>query len=380
MAPRQVGRAAALGVAHEGAQPGPCAQHVGPVERLGQRAVDGADQVVDVLGGALGVVDVAVVVGVGRADVGDRALAADPAVGAGPRHDEDRPPVLGHGHDGGDVVAHLVPRDGDVDALGRPDGVGAAALLQRPHVVGPHAGGVDDDPGRDLDGAVAGVDERAGDAVARAPQPGHAGVVDDDGAEVERRGPRHGQREPGVVGLGVVVEVGPGQAVVERGHVGAGRVPAQPPVPLADAQAAGEVVHPHGGPERPGHLLGDDALLAGEHRDEEGQDLDQVGGVAQQALALVQRLVDEAHVAVLQVAQPAVDELGRLGRRARGEVVPLDQRGAQAAGRGVERHAGAGDAAADDEHVEDAGAEEGEVVVAIEGAEGHGRSRGRRRL
>ena len=119
--------------------------------------------------------------------------------------------------------------------------------------------------------------------------------------------------------------------------------------------------------------LGMMPLLAGEHRDEEGQDLDQVGGVAQQALALVQRLVDEADVAVLEVAQPAVDELGRLRRRARGEVVPLDERGAQPAGGGVERHAGAGDAAADDEHVEDAGAEAGEVVVAIEGAEGHGR-------
>ena len=62
----------------------------------------------------------------------------------------------------------------------------------------------------------------------------------------------------------------------------------------------------------------------------------------QQALALAQRLVHEADVAVLQVAQPAVHQLRRLGRGARGEVVALDQRRAQAAGGGVEGHAGAG--------------------------------------
>ena len=47
-----------------------------------------------------------------------------------------------------------------------------------------------------------------------------------------------------------------------------------------------------------------------------------------------------------------MDQLRALRRRARGEVVPLDERGAQAPAGGVERHAGAGDAAADDEHVE----------------------------
>ena len=74
--------------------------------------------------------------------------------------------------------------------------------------------------------------------------------------------------------------------------------------------------------------------------------------VVPQPLALVQRLVDEPDLALLQVAQAAVDELRRLRRRARGEVVALDQRGAQTAGGGVERGAGAGDAAADDQHVE----------------------------
>ena len=74
--------------------------------------------------------------------------------------------------------------------------------------------------------------------------------------------------------------------------------------------------------------------------------------VAAQPLALVERLVDEADVALLEVAQAAVDELGALRRRPAGEVVGLDEGGAQAAGGGVEGHPGAGDAAADDEHVE----------------------------
>ena len=81
------------------------------------------------------------------------------------------------------------------------------------------------------------------------------------------------------------------------------------------------------------------------------------GAFAAQPLALAQRLVHEADVAVLQVAQPAVHELRALRRRAAGEVVALDQRGAQAAAGGVERHPGAGDPAADHEHVERLGAQ-----------------------
>ena len=108
-----------------------------------------------------------------------------------------------------------------------------------------------------------------------------------------------------------------------------------------------------------------------EHRDEERQQPHEVRGVAAQPLALAQGLVDEPDVAVLEVAQPAVDELRALRRRAAGEVVALDERGAQAAARGVEGHAGAGDAAADDEDVERRAAEGLERPGSIEGAEGH---------
>ena len=92
-----------------------------------------------------------------------------------------------------------------------------------------------------------------------------------------------------------------------------------------DPQAAGEVVAPHRRTEDAGDLGGDHAALA-EHRDEEGQDPDQVRSVAEQALALGQRLVDEADLALLEVPEAAVDQLRGLRGRSRREVVPLDER------------------------------------------------------
>ena len=62
-----------------------------------------------------------------------------------------------------------------------------------------------------------------------------------------------------------------------------------------------------------------------EHGQQEGQHLHQVGRVAAQPLALGQGLVDQADVALLEVAQPAVDHLGGLRRGAGGEVVALHQ-------------------------------------------------------
>ena len=69
-------------------------------------------------------------------------------------------------------------------------------------------------------------------------------------------------------------------------------------------------------------------------------------------LALEQRLAHEPEVEVLQVAQAPVDELARAAGGSRGEVGALEQRHAVAARGRVQRHAGAGDAAADDDHVE----------------------------
>ena len=68
--------------------------------------------------------------------------------------------------------------------------------------------------------------------------------------------------------------------------------------------------------------------------------------------ALLERLEDQREVELLQVAQPAVEQLRGAAGGAGGEVAGLDQAHPQAAGDGVERGARAGDAGPDDQHVE----------------------------
>ncbi len=69
-------------------------------------------------------------------------------------------------------------------------------------------------------------------------------------------------------------------------------------------------------------------------------------------LALVERLAHEPEVELLEVAQPAVDELAGAARRAGGEVALLDQRHGEAATGRVQGGATARHAAADHEDVE----------------------------
>ena len=96
--------------------------------------------------------------------------------------------------------------------------------------------------------------------------------------------------------------------------------------------------------------------------------------------ALLQRLVDQAEIELLEVAQAAVDELARARRRARGQVARLDQGDRQPAGGGVERRAGAGDAAADDDDVEALPAQPAQVGRAPLRGEAGGREAGDRRV
>jgi len=63
-------------------------------------------------------------------------------------------------------------------------------------------------------------------------------------------------------------------------------------------------------------------------------------------------LVHQAERPVLEVSQTAVDQARRPSARSAGEVGSLEQGGAEPAHRGVTRDAGAGDAAANDEHVD----------------------------
>jgi len=115
-------------------------------------------------------------------------------------------------------------------------------------------------------------------------------------------------------------------------------------VELADAGPTGEVVGPHGRAQGAGQPGGHDAGAAREHGQQEGQDLDQVGGVDHEPAALVEGLVHQADLTLLEVAETAVDHLGGLGGRARCEVVALDEGGAQPSAGGIEGAAGAGDA------------------------------------
>ncbi len=74
--------------------------------------------------------------------------------------------------------------------------------------------------------------------------------------------------------------------------------------------------------------------------------------VAQEAATFVQCFVDELEIAVFQVTQTAVNELRRKTARAGSEITLVDQGDAQAAQHGIERDAGTGDAAAENEQIE----------------------------
>ena len=80
--------------------------------------------------------------------------------------------------------------------------------------------------------------------------------------------------------------------------------------------------------------------------------------------ALEQRLAHQPEVEVLQVAEAAVDELRRAAGGAGGVVLALDEGDAVAARGGVQRAAGAGYPAADDDDVEVVGLEGGQGLVA----------------
>ena len=236
--------------------------------------------------------------------------------------------------------------------LGRSDRVGVGSLVERAHLVGPHSGGVDDAPRRHMDEFAVGGDRGAvGATVGIGGDVDDAAAIHDHGAAL-RRGAGDGEGESSVVGAGVVVEVAGAQLVeMGGGEVACGLLAGHPLVEFADAPPAGQVVHPHGRAERLGDLLRDDTVLR-EDRDHEWQHLHEVRRIAHQPTSFTQGLVDQADIAVLQVAQATVDHLRTLRRRATGEVVTLDECGAQAPCGRVERNTDARDPAPDDEHVE----------------------------
>jgi hypothetical protein len=86
-------------------------------------------------------------------------------------------------------------------------------------------------------------------------------------------------------------------------------------------------------------------------RDQQAVGSDQVRCGVQQALALPEGLADQADLAVLQVADPAVDEAAGGARGAGAQVLGVDQDGAQPAQDGVPGGRRAVDSGADHDEV-----------------------------
>ncbi len=135
---------------------------------------------------------------------------------------------------------------------------------------------------------------------------------------------------------------------------------------FADAPPAGDVVHPQSRRVGARHGLVDHSV-ATEQWDEEGERHDEVRGVLEQDLALVQGLVDEPEVPLLQVPEAPVDKLRGLGRGAGCEVVALHEGRAQAPRGSVESHADTCDPTAYHEDVEFLFREPSQRVFAVHG-------------
>ena len=173
------------------------------------------------------------------------------------------------------------------------------------------------------------------------------------GAGADHRAARRGvagvqHHEPGVVDPAVGVFEGLDEARLQRlarrvaaevEGAGAGQDPPAAEV-VVDRQAEAEQP---GGPE------------AGVVRQHEAQRPGDVRRARKQHLALDQRLADQPELVVFEVAQAAVDELGRARRGGAGEIALLEEHDLQAAAGGVARDAAAVDAAADDREVVDGG-------------------------
>ena len=210
--------------------------------------------------------------------------------------------------------------------------------------IGPHAGRVDHVVGPNLQPVTATAvlhrDHRRAIAVATGAQPGHPGAVGADRAEPLGL-PEHGQHQPDVVGLAVVEQVAAGrlptgQRGQQRRYLFTGdhpmtvraprrlglvklRNPAATPPPQRHRH---HVVHVQPDPDQP---VGMGACEGGhDHR----QRSHQMRRQPDHQPSLEQRLADEAEIEILQVAQAAMDELGRAAAGARGIVGLFDERDA----------------------------------------------------
>jgi hypothetical protein len=161
-------------------------------------------------------------------------------------------------------------------------------------------------------------------------------------------GPHVGERQARVVALGVVIADAAQEAAGPEPRLDPEQGPlAEPPMSLhIPEQGQGIIQHKARG-ELPGRHA-----PAREHREQERLRPDQVGCDPQQDAAFPGSLEDESQGAVLEVAQPAVDEAGGPAARPGRKVRALDERGPEAAHRRIACDPGAGDTSADHEDIE----------------------------
>src|SRR5262245_24088135 len=75
-------------------------------------------------------------------------------------------------------------------------------------------------------------------------------------------------------------------------------------------------------------------------------------GVLQEELPLVERFVNEMQSSMFQVAEPAMDELGRDAARSRGKITLVNERDCQSPERCIQSNSRPGNPAAQDQEIE----------------------------
>ena len=337
MLARQVRGVAVAGV-DERAQTGKGADDVVAGQRHGQSPVDHVEEEDDVRLRDLG-------------DVGDRArggLVGQPDVRAAELSRQHEAETIDAArHRDGQRTRRVPQRRRVDDQVRAARGAHRNAVGQLP---GPHARGIDHRSGAHVDGA-------AGDVVAergsRARRPGGADLGQNLRAVA---GGGAGQRDDqaGIVDeLPVVVDEAELQplAAHRRGQFGhaAGADRPRPRQRLRRRSRRGAQQVAEEEPDAGDQALRRDRIVDRHHL---RQRPDQVrGGDLHERAAFAGRPHGNADVARCQVAQPAVGQLRRPPRRAERQVVGVDERDVQSARRRVQRDAGAGDAAADDQQV-----------------------------
>ena len=164
------------------------------------------------------------------------------------------------------------------------------------------------------------------------------------------------QHQPGVVGLTVDVDLRAFETgAAQVGRQGVERVRVEAPAGRGRAPERQRVVERDAGAQR------DEAgALAAIAREDELDRPTEMRRRRHEAPSLAQPLEHQRQIAVLQVAQAAVDQLRRVAGGLAGEVAGVDQRHREAAQGRVARDRRAGRAAADDEEVERLGREPGQ--------------------